>query len=348
MSWAPIRYAVSRPLVRTRGLRALAVRSWEHAPAVAAITRPAVFDERELDRVVAVERQTTLPYEMSRVRGGRTLHAATRVHLVRGVTLAGSYLYARGGREQVADPRATPWLPRARVPYVPRGAMCGSVVASTFFGHWVTDQLTAELLARSLGVPAFRSAHQAAYVHEAEYRAALTLEVHHGARVRFGELLLFDDYGQNESKRARYASLRAALRRGAAPRDVAGVFVDRGARGAPRRLVNRDAVVARLAAEGFAVVSPERDGLPAMRDALHDARVVVGVEGSALAHAIALMPAHGRLLVLQPPDRFNNVHKDYADCLGIRYGFTVGDRAAGGFALPVERVLRAVDRLDRE
>jgi len=47
--------------------------------------------------------------------------------------------------------------------------------------------------------------------------------------------------------------------------------------------------------------------------------------------------------LLQPPDRFNNVFKDYTDCLGLNYSFVVGHPVAGGFEIRIEDLVRTLD-----
>ncbi len=51
----------------------------------------------------------------------------------------------------------------------------------------------------------------------------------------------------------------------------------------------------------------------------------------------------GTVITLQPPYRFNNFTKDWADCLGMNYGFVVGDPAEDGFRIDVNDVLRTID-----
>lgn len=88
----------------------------------------------------------------------------------------------------------------------------------------------------------------------------------------------------------------------------------------------------------------------ALRLVLNRARIAIAVEGSSLMHALLMMPERAALLTIQPPQRFNNVLKGYADALGLRYAFTVADVARDGFHLPFSRLLGALhftlDHLD--
>lgn len=347
-SAAPLRYAVTRALGKSSDVRRLSDDERVLAEPVTSYAPPALFDPADLERVRGVQTHTSLGLEMRRIFGGPVVHAATRVRRLRNVFLHGSHLYVGGSRVQVALQAGSEFRPWRSLEAAPEGLFVSSLFASQFFGHWLTDQITAELLAAERGLPAYAAQPQRAYAHEGAIREALDLRVRRDADLFFETLWLPEDYGQNALKRARYARLRAALRRGARPRKVRGAFILRGRSGERRRLYNELSLAERLAREGFCVLDPARDSFETLRDGLHDAPVVVGVEGSALIHGVMMMPSDGCLLTLQPPHRFNNVHKDYTDCIGQRYAFTVGDPIdARGFALPVERLLAALDRVER-
>jgi hypothetical protein len=83
-------------------------------------------------------------------------------------------------------------------------------------------------------------------------------------------------------------------------------------------------------------------------DHLAGARVVMGVEGSHLCHALYAMAEGGGLCVLQPPNRFTCINKDFADCLGLRYAFLTGTEAAAGFRVEVKDLNRLLDKLERQ
>jgi hypothetical protein len=79
--------------------------------------------------------------------------------------------------------------------------------------------------------------------------------------------------------------------------------------------------------------------------AVTGARLVVGVEGSHMLHALYAICDGGSVCLMQPPNRFNNVMKDYADCLNLQYGFTIGLQEADGFTIEVEKLKRVLDKL---
>ena len=75
------------------------------------------------------------------------------------------------------------------------------------------------------------------------------------------------------------------------------------------------------------------------------ARVVVGVEGSGLAHGILGLAPGGSLLVLQPPDRFVTVYKNTVEREGQHFAFVVGQPRGDGFYVDPAEVERTLDLL---
>ncbi|MBC7170981.1 MAG: glycosyltransferase family 61 protein, partial [Polyangiaceae bacterium] len=281
MSWAPLRYAVARPFRKPADVRVIADVCWEVSPAVDDVRTAANYAPEELDLVAGFGSYSSLEVELARIKGHRVTHAPTRLYRLKNAWLRGAYVYAGSSREQVSMAKISrPALGAPR--RLPSAMMCGSVVASVYFGHFVTEQLSAELLASELGLAACSSGRQVAYAHERPLRAALGVDGSRLEHAVFDELFVIDDFGQNASKRARYCRMRELVRRGARPKSVRGVVIRRGLSGSRRNLLNEDALIESLVRDGFAVVDPARDGILTLRDALHDAPVVVGVEGSSL------------------------------------------------------------------
>ncbi len=349
-AWIPLRFAASRLLGGESHLRAKASHRRVLAPACASEAAPAIFDPRELERVKGLAPYTEWATEMSRVQGGLRQHAATELLCFHNVLATRTHLYASGCRERIADVAEKHALPRALSLHAPvhydRGLWCGSAFSSRSFGNWIGDQLSAELLAEEANLPAFTSAAQTPYAHEPCIRKAAQLTSSAIDCGHFESLWLPTDYGQNAFKCARYQTLRARLRAtSTASPPCAGVFILRGESGAQRCLVNEARLAEQLAALGFVILFPEKASFETLRDTLHSAPLVIGVEGSGLLHGVMLMPADACLTVIQPPRRFNNVLRNYTDCIGQRYAFSVADEAEGGFYMPQGRLLRLLERI---
>jgi capsular polysaccharide biosynthesis protein len=122
------------------------------------------------------------------------------------------------------------------------------------------------------------------------------------------------------------------------------VFIRRGG-GSPRRLINEADVMAALSLRGFTVVDPQALSPEEVARACFGADVVVGVEGSHLAHGLMQMRPGAALVTIQPPDRFNNPFKDFCDASGLTYGFVVAEAAGEGFRQHIEGLARILDRL---
>lgn len=346
-SRAPLQFAVRRVLAGPSQLRDHASERRVLEPEAERVSPPAVFDPVDLERVQKVQENTSFQAERDRVEGGPKRHAATAIYKVHGARLCGNYLYLGATRLPIANARARNLWQQGHERHVPCGMLCSSLFASYYFGHWCTEQLTAELLSRDLALPAYGTRFQRRYRHESAMRAATGLHAVPSDHVLFDELWLTDDFGQNDFKRSRYMRLRARLRKDARPTSNRGVFVLRNKALPERTLVNERALAQECAAQGFELVDPEQDSFERIRDALHAAPIVVGVEGSALVHAVMLMPSSSPLVALQPPNRFNNVLKDYTDCIGQPYAFTVGDSVGPGFRVPSRRLWGLVERLQR-
>ncbi len=109
---------------------------------------------------------------------------------------------------------------------------------------------------------------------------------------------------------------------------------------------NEEAIVETLSKHGATILEMESTPVETTIEALLGAKMVIGVEGSHLCHAVFAIPDDASVLAIQPPDRFFNAPKDWTDALDIRYGFVVGDPAGNAFALDADDLLRTIDLLN--
>lgn len=342
---------IARNLKRLAGGRAIDVRelateAWDLWPAEEVPGRPAFHIEGALDRIRGFSPWRGPETEFALIRGDPVRHAATRAHLLRDVVLAGSFLYCGAAKERVGHGGARyldPTLgPRAEIA---EGHLVSTWTGADFFGNFLSDSLTLEMIPPPDG-PAV-AARGRPYRHEDGYRKLLGLPrppVPGHARIR--RLTIYSDYGQNGCKLRRYRELRRRLRSGAVvPTGPPGVFIRRGADGEPRRLVNEEALADHLSARGFDIIDPGALDAAEIVARTLDARMVVSVEGSHLSHALYTLADGGAWLVIQPPDRFALPYKEFADCLGMSFGFVVASPEAGGFAVDLAEIDRMMDLL---
>ena len=62
-----------------------------------------------------------------------------------------------------------------------------------------------------------------------------------------------------------------------------------------------------------------------------------------MTHGMLAMAPGTTVVMLFPPWRLNNMMKDYADGLGMRYGFVVGQGGREGYRIDPEEILRTID-----
>ena len=110
-------------------------------------------------------------------------------------------------------------------------------------------------------------------------------------------------------------------------------------------LVNEAAITRFLTDRGFEVIDPATASAEQIAVQTLEAKIVVGVEGSHLSHAIYTAADGCTFLVLQPPDRFALAYKEFTDRLDMTFAFLVGDRAPHGFTVPVDDLARMLDFL---
>lgn len=331
---------------RLADFHTLAVESWDLCPEEDAEGRPAIFPPGAIERVSRLSPWRDWDVEQSLIAGAPGRHSATRAHVFTNAVLAGAYLYCgRGtlrighGPQRILDPD----LPRQQ--RIAEAHLVASWTGADFFGNFLLDTFPLEMIPPEGAVRL--GARSKAFGHAAGYRTLLDLSAPDlPDHARVDRLILYSDFAQNSFKAARYRTLRARLRQAVgSARAPAGVFLRRGSDGERRELVNEAALIDLLTTQGFDILDLNRlDASEIARRSL-DARIVVGVEGSHLSHAIYSMADAGAFLVIQPPDRFALPYKEFADRMGMTFGFVVAHPAEGGFAVDPDEVRLMLDRL---
>lgn len=338
-------YVARRLIRRSLPLAAAAARTWVVHPGQRALRSRAYFLEGQLDRVEGVQEETTRDVEEGRVLGSPVEHAPTRAHELRDAVLVRGSVYSRGTRLTLFPGSALPSVLRSPREEVEQAALDCTFVGNRYFGHWLTDDCPLNLLAREYAPPL--GVARPPYPQEAGYFELWQLSTLKVDSMRVRSLLVFQDFGQNDGKRARYVALRTRLARCARSLQPRGVYLRRGTSGVRRVLTNEREIEERLVARGFELLDPAVASPTLVAQACAGAPCIASVEGSALAHGVMNVADGGAIVALQPPWRFNNAFKDYADCLGLRYGFVVGRRTEGGFRIDPDELERTLDLCDR-
>jgi capsular polysaccharide biosynthesis protein len=334
-----LRQLARRPV---RSLAELATRSWEIAPAHVAPSPPALYLPDQWERVTAFSEFSSREGDLRKVRGGGEVqHAATRALSLRDAFLIDGILYKESASLHLHA--RTSRLPKLRVDEeIDRAALYCTFGGNRYFGQWLMDDCASYPLASAEGTPLTTA--QPVNAHTLAYESWLEMKPIRAAAVHLGEVVIFEDIGQNPNKGARFRAMGDKLRAHVTPRPHPGVFIVRGATGMRRVLQNEREIAERLRdRRGFTIVDPVKADVPAIVRACAGAAIVAGVEGSGLIHGILTLKAGGGLLVLQPPTRFSAIYKDLTDRDGQQFGFVVGHPRGGDFWVNPEEVERTLD-----
>lgn len=339
----PLSTRLHHRLGYSKKYQANAVRNWVICPEVTESLRPSIFVSEDLSRVSGVFPGETIAGEIEKAVATQATHRATKAYELRDAVMVQGHLFTAKAIHKIS---------RQPIPLVARGIQReqdSAVLASTrwghlFFGHWMTDDLTLTLAAQDLGNAVGHSDNLTPQ--QNQYLDGLNLRLPEADSTTYRKITILDDYGQNHYKRSRHSRLRdiaASVVRSTRHR---GVMLLRGDSGERRVLVNESEVADEARRRGFAVLDPRDHTATEMIEACLDAKLVLGVEGSQMAHGAMWMSSDGTLLELQPPNRFNVHFKQTCDCRGLQYAFMVGHPADGGFSCDLNALKRLLDRLD--
>lgn len=335
-----------RPIRRRLGLgegpplAQLATRRIEVAPPERHTRPKAIYLEGQLERIedwVFIDHHPAPDL----VGGDPVLHGATTAMLLHDVLLLDGLLVAGKASVHLSNRRHRLPSVRAEESRV-EGALYASTVGNKYFGNWILDDLPRYTLAQAYAPPVTTQPSRGG--HYGAYETALGHAPIRAERTHFERLWIFDDVGQNRHKRTRFEALAVRLAGEPYAPPHPGVFITRGKEGERRVLANEDALAERLArARGFRVLDPLRASLVDIVQACRGAQVVIGVEGSALAHGALFLGPGTTIFTLQPPRRFCTVFKDVADRQELRFAFVVGQDRGGDFYVDEDEVERTLD-----
>ncbi len=331
---------ISRILLAT--LEAEADEIVEISPSTRRPARPAIALPDETDRIihslVASDRDT-----MPRLNSPYFTQGAAYAYLLRNALIADGSVMSHRAYSKFASAKRR-WILRGPFERIAEGALCSSSVIEQYFGHWLTDALSQELLAHDRGLMPLSLIPPRPRIHEIGYRALLDINSHAVDVASVRSLWIFEDGELSDHRVARIERMRDRLRCAISTVGPNRVYIRRGINGALRSLVNENEVIELLAARGFSILSPEEESSRTIAAQLRSANIVVSVEGSAIAHAVLAVPRGAGIFVIQPPRRFNLLWKSYCNVLHLNFGFAVADAAGEhGFKQPIDRLSRALD-----
>lgn len=330
-----------RARIRPTDLMAQATQIVELSPAIVSRRPPAISLAGEFDRAEGYFAGREKEY--GRVAGGDDrAEGATIAYALRDALVAHGVVYT-GGASQIFRREGPRLLLTGRPEEREAGLLTASPITELFFGDWLVETPGLCLLAAEMKLPAVTFAKKP-WLHEAGYLKLLDMAPEPIGHARFETLWMVDDRGTNDGRAARFRELRRRVRDKVLGGAGGGrIYLARGNTGQARHMVNVVDVEAHLTTAGFEIVHPERETAQALARKLASAKIVVTVEGSAQVHALLAMPQEGRLVVLQPPDRFTAPGKDMADMAGMRYAFMVGEAVSDGFMIDLDRLSQTIE-----
>jgi len=334
--------ALSSLCLAHRDIAAVAARRWILAPAVRSRAPAAIYLDSDLALVTGTGAYGTLQDAFRDLLQDDWEHRATTAYQLKSASIANGRIYCgRWKGHWMPGPIKDLFGPMLQVEH---GSIACTWMGNLYFGHWLVDDLPLHLAAEATGGPIVMA--RKPYTQEPDYRRLLGLSVVAVERAQVRDLIIHDDVGQNGFKAARYQRLRARVAAQVTGGTGKPVYLLRGSTGAQRALLNEAQIADYLQTQGFQVACPERTGLADLMATLAGAPLVVGIEGSHMTHAIYAMAAGGTLCTIQPPDRFVNVVRGFTSSIGARYATVVGERAPGGFALPLHKLQRILERIN--
>lgn len=311
-------------------------------PAIELSCRPALFEPDQIGRVLRCGFDQSIGSEVEKLAATRWTSRPASICELRDVLVLGGHVFHSGGRNLLRDNGVLTAL-GGRLDAFDSVAVPNSVPGLRYFGHWLRDDCSGHDLAQGFGRVV--SIRRPDYRDAPLYAALLgqTWEEHSGFSARRATFLT--DIGFSPAKAARLRSLRARLRARCRAAAGAGVVLLRRGDPDPRRNPrNEAALLSRLKQAGVRVVDGDSPIETVIAQIL-DAEVIIGMEGSQLAHAVFLLQDGGALIALQTPLRFYNPHHEWCRLLGMQYGTVVGTIVEDGFEMDADEVLQMVDRV---
>ena len=315
------------------------------APASTLEHRPIIQLPDEAERIVQFDKPFSRDEFIRYSSSGQITHPATIARRYKRATIADGVVYANNSFEPLV-PSSGRMTFAGEPENLQNRMLATNWVVEKYFGHWLVDGLSLELLADNLGRGALGVLRKP-WKDEAVYREYVGLAIRRTAIARVDDLWTVDDRPMNQGRVNRMSELRRRIRANL-PRhgSTAPVFIRRDG-GEQRVLLNQDQLADALARRGFTILSPEAGTPGSVAAAVANAPLVVSVEGSALCHAVMAMPDNSAILAIQPPRRVTCMQKINAECAGLRMAHTVADDRGEGFELSEDRLMRICDLVDR-
>jgi hypothetical protein len=232
-------------------------------------------------------------------------------------------------------------LPIAPQTECSEAVLTSGIAGSTWFGHWLVDELPLQMLAAHFAPPIahVRPEHR----DEPNYREVLNLPPpNRVGTALISRLTVVDEFAQNPSKARRYWQIREKLTR--KPRGADRVYLSRGSWGTARVLRNERELMDRFQMEGYSIIDLSKASFADLLGVLCGASVIVSVEGSHLTHALYTMADFGTVIILNPPSRTLTTVAGIAPFCSLSAAmFICSQNEDGSFSADADEVFMFID-----
>lgn len=307
--------------------------------------RPAIFLPDEISRITGVhEFSAGLEDEIHLVTRDGVQHTETIAYRFNDVCLSGSRLCNYRSFKRLTFGRlgiGTHWLDEIHDCV----SLCSTDAGNDYFAHFLLDDLATAMLGQQFGRVIFGGSESPRTTHMLGYARLFNIPCTEVRGAWFKDLWLFKDYPQNSNRKERLRVMRSRLSAqfNMAQTAAAPAYIRRGTSGNTRLLENEAKIEELLAAKGFNVVDPEAATVAEICATLNGSPLIIGVEGSQLAHALLNLKDNGTLICIQPAARFNAVFRGFTNTLDLNWGFVVAGGDAQRFHLSPDRLLDTIE-----
>lgn len=301
---------------------------------------PSIFLDGQIEKVSGAPVETSVEAELDHALRRTVKHAPTMAYHIREAVLLDGSLYAGRMKHVIGRKSAAA---SKKLSHLDVAAVCSSGAGSTYFGHWLADDVLTYMLAERYGKPVC-CAPNSPFGDRPLYERIFGQDWTATDRARIAHLVLFQDFAQTSLKGQRQRELRSRLLREFPPSSRSHlIYLRRGNTGVSRSVANEAEIIDELSRRGFIILDIQTDSLDRILSHLVSARIVVSMEGSQTYHGVYSLPPESGLLLLQPPGRFTSTQRGWSGNIGVRFGFVVGDARENATHFSVTDILKTLD-----
>lgn len=332
---------------RSTHWREIAVDSWELAPAETRENPAPLCIAGQLDKARSIDHGWRVN-NLRNLFSPTLTHKATTAHLVKNVDLAGPALFSGRMHHRLSEQRPA-ILDREPIERIASGVLASGFSGNVWFGHFIGDTCPMCLMACDVAAARGAEVISAPLITDTlgqrkRYLELQGIDLRILSRAHFDEIVIVDPLGQNAYYRSKMEEFRRRIRRRVPPSfGNHNVYLPRGRHGANRNPSNLEEIESLLRDYGFHFVEPERMTLDAFVEVMLDAKLVVGLEGSQLAHMLPTARDGAILITLQQPKVFDTPLKLWTETIGMRWGFLIGHPSAKGYRIDRDELRRTLD-----